>query len=115
MVRIQTLLYQCAKFHNFPASGSMGCHILPERKKKKKNRTSNGYNRCHLTFGAWPLITSFQELTITIFQETSHFIAATKIKSIFNLETKTKQNKKTQRYSLVFQPSPNKVGSFFKH
>ncbi len=59
MVTVQTVLYHCAKFHNFPTSGSMGYHRLPERKKKKKkkkNRKPNGYNRCHRTFGAWPLI-----------------------------------------------------------
>ncbi len=26
MVNIETVLYLCAKFHNFPTSGSMGCH-----------------------------------------------------------------------------------------
>ncbi len=36
-------------------------------------------------------------------------MAATKIKSIFNLE------KNKQRHSPVFQPSPKKVGSFFEH
>ncbi|KAL0152232.1 hypothetical protein M9458_051955, partial [Cirrhinus mrigala] len=58
----------CAKLYNFPASGSMGCHRLAaeeeeEKKKKKKkkkkrnNNNANGYNRCHRTSGAWPLIT----------------------------------------------------------
>ncbi|KAI2657266.1 hypothetical protein H4Q32_030264 [Labeo rohita] len=53
MVNDGTVLYQCAKFHNFPAIGSMGCHRLPERKKRKKknNKNANGYNRCHRTFG----------------------------------------------------------------
>ncbi|KAI2664245.1 Transposon Ty3-G Gag-Pol polyprotein [Labeo rohita] len=46
MVNDETVLYQCAKLHNFPASGSMGCHRL-ERKKQKKNnnKNTNGYNR----------------------------------------------------------------------
>ena len=33
MVTFQMVIYQCAKFHNFPAIGSMGCHRLPWRRK----------------------------------------------------------------------------------
>ncbi len=28
MVTVQTIVYQCVKFLNFPTSGSMGCHRL---------------------------------------------------------------------------------------
>ena len=43
--------------YNFPAIGSMGCHRLPERKKKKNYFWyANRYNRCLRTFCAWPLI-----------------------------------------------------------
>jgi len=38
MVTVQTVLYLCVKFQNFPASGSMGCHKLPEWKMKRKNK-----------------------------------------------------------------------------
>jgi len=30
---------------NFPVIGSLGCHRLPEQKKKKKKNT-NDFNRC---------------------------------------------------------------------
>jgi len=34
MVTVQTVLYLCAKFHNFPTIMSMGCHRLPEQKEE---------------------------------------------------------------------------------
>ncbi|KAL0163816.1 hypothetical protein M9458_039569, partial [Cirrhinus mrigala] len=36
MVNIGTVLYQCAKFHNFPTSGSMGCHRLKSGRRRRK-------------------------------------------------------------------------------
>uniref|UniRef100_A0A9J8BBZ6 SRCR domain-containing protein n=1 Tax=Cyprinus carpio carpio TaxID=630221 RepID=A0A9J8BBZ6_CYPCA len=59
MVNVDTVLYQCAKFHNFPASGSMGCHRLAAEEKNH----ANGYNRCLSTFGAWPLIINMKFMT----------------------------------------------------
>lgn len=48
VVNAQTVLYMCAKIHNFLQYGSMCCHRLKSEKKTK------GYNRYLQTFGAWP-------------------------------------------------------------
>jgi len=32
MLTVQAVLYLCAKFRNFPASGSMGCGIILRRR-----------------------------------------------------------------------------------
>ncbi len=53
MVTIYSIIYQCAKFYNFPAIGSMGCHSflaeeeekVKKKKKKKKRRRSREEKR----------------------------------------------------------------------
>jgi len=36
VVNVQTVLYLCAKFHNFTTSGSMGCHRLRHNSRRKR-------------------------------------------------------------------------------
>lgn len=38
MVNNQTVLYLYAKVHNFPSSGSMGCHKLKSRRRRRRRR-----------------------------------------------------------------------------
>ncbi len=43
MFNIESVHYLCVKFHNFLASGSMGCHRL---EKEKKMTMKKRYIRC---------------------------------------------------------------------
>lgn len=52
-LNVLTVQYLCAKFHLFPANGSMGCHRLQKWSAKKK-RQLNGFNRCLYTFCTLP-------------------------------------------------------------
>ncbi|KAL0188145.1 hypothetical protein M9458_015244, partial [Cirrhinus mrigala] len=36
-----------------------------KKKKKQNNNNANGYNRCHRTSGAWPLITATDTIGAT--------------------------------------------------
>ncbi len=81
VVTIDSIIYQCATFYNFPASGSMGCHRHEQKKKKKKN--ANKHNRCLRTFGAWPLINILYNLYFVMIIAIIAFFFAYYIKILY--------------------------------